>query len=126
MSEDLQRVLDSFDPKERRKALDQLRQLLEQGKIQPNAPTKSVNLHCHTFFSFNTCGYSPSRFAWLACAGGLAAAGIVDFDVLDGLDEFHDACRTLGLKGCVGMETRVFIPEFADKVINSPGEPGGR
>ncbi|MCD6394994.1 MAG: hypothetical protein J7M40_16005 [Planctomycetes bacterium] len=124
MTEELQRVLDSFDPKERRKALEQLRQLLDQGKIRPHAPTKSVNLHCHTFFSFNTYGYSPSRFAWLACEGGLAAAGIVDFDVLDGLDEFHDACRTLDLKGCVGLETRVFIPEFADKVINSPGEPG--
>jgi len=99
VTEDLQRTLDSFDPKERRKALEQLRQLLRQGKIQPHAPTKSVNLHCHTFFSFNTYGYSPSRFAWLACEGGLAAAGIVDFDVLDGLDEFHDACKTLGLKG---------------------------
>jgi hypothetical protein len=48
----------------------------------------------------------------------------VDFDVLDGLEEFLHAGRTLGLKTCVGMETRVYIPEFADHVINSPGEPG--
>jgi len=44
--------------------------------------------------------------------------------VLDGLDEFLDAGKTVGLKSVVGIETRVFIPEFADKVINSPGEPG--
>jgi len=124
VTEDYQRALDSFDPKERKTALGQLLELVRQGKIQPQASTKRVNLHCHTFFSFNTYGYSPSRFAWLACERGLAVAGIVDFDVLDGLEEFHDACRMLGVKGCVGIETRVFIPEFADKVINSPGEPG--
>ena len=28
------------------------------------------------------------------------------------------------LKACVGVETRVFVPEFSDKEINSPGEPG--
>ena len=49
--------------------------------------------------------------------------GIVDFDVLDGLEEFWDASRLLDLKGCVGIESRVFVPEFADREINSPGEP---
>jgi hypothetical protein len=48
----------------------------------------------------------------------------VDFDVLDGVDEFLEAARLLGLKGCAGLETRVFVPELADKEINSPGEPG--
>ncbi|MFH1719151.1 MAG: hypothetical protein ABIF19_17485, partial [Planctomycetota bacterium] len=51
-------------------------------------------------------------------------AGVVDFDVLDALEEFLDACKLLGVKGCAGFETRVFVPEFADRVINSPGEPG--
>ena len=51
-------------------------------------------------------------------------AGIVDFDVLDGLEEFWQASRLLDLKACVGIESRVFVPEFADRVINSPGEPG--
>ena len=50
--------------------------------------------------------------------------GIVDFDVLDGLDEFWAASRLLDLKACVGIESRVFVPEFSDRVINSPGEPG--
>ena len=50
--------------------------------------------------------------------------GIVDFDVLDGVDEFLDACDLVGVRGSAGIETRVFVPEFADREINSPGEPG--
>ena len=99
-------------------------ELAEKGQIELARPSGSVNIHCHTFFSFNTYGYSPTKFAWLARKGGLAVAGIVDFDVLDGLDEFYSACEHLGVKGVVGIETRVFVPEFADKEINSPGEPG--
>ena len=44
--------------------------------------------------------------------------------MLDGLDEFWDATRKLDLKACIGLESRVFVPEFSDRVINSPGEPG--
>ena len=69
-------------------------------------------------------GYSPSRFALEAKKAGLEMGGIVDFDVLDGLEEFWQASRLLDLKACVGIESRVFVPEFADRVINSPGEPG--
>jgi len=83
-----------------------------------------VNLHAHTFFSYSGYGYSPTGFAVEAKKQGLYAGGIVDFDVLDGVDEFLDACRLLELRGCAGLETRVYIPELADKEINSPGEPG--
>ena len=56
---------------------------------------------------------------------GLAAAGIVDFDVLDGVDEFLDAGRADRARSCCArLESRVFVPEFAELVINSPGEPG--
>jgi hypothetical protein len=85
---------------------------------------QDVNLHCHTFFSYNSYGYSPSKFAWLARRAGLAVAGIVDFDVLDGLQEFLEASKSLNLKACAGIETRAFVPELADKEINSLGEPG--
>jgi hypothetical protein len=44
--------------------------------------------------------------------------------VLDGVDEFLDACEQAGVRGSAGIETRVFIPEFATREINSPGEPG--
>ena len=78
----------------------------------------------HTFYSYNAYGFSPSKFAWLARQRGLAAAGIVDFDVLDALEEFWAAGKLLGLKHCASLESRVFVPEFSTRVINSPGEPG--
>jgi uncharacterized protein with ATP-grasp and redox domains len=81
-------------------------------------------MHCHTFFSFNAYGHSPTSLAWLAKRRGFKLMGIVDFDVLDGVDEFLDACEVVGVRGSAGMETRVFLPEFATREINSPGEPG--
>jgi hypothetical protein len=124
MIEELEKKLDSFDLDERKQALSALCQQVEAGQINLPQSGRYINLHCHTFFSYNSYGYSPTKFAWLARKAGLAVAGIVDFDVLDGLDEFLQAARMLSMKACVGLETRVFVPEFADKVINSPGEPG--
>jgi hypothetical protein len=120
----LERQLDDFDRSRRREALTQLKRAVELGEIALSEPGGAVNLHAHTFFSYNAYGYSPSKFAWLARKAGLAVAGIVDFDVLDGVDEFHEAGRLIGLKGCAGLESRVFVPEFATLEINSPGEPG--
>ena len=99
-----------------------LREEAESTEFPP--PSTLVNAHAHTFYSFNYKGYSPSRFALEAKKQGLEMGGIVDFDVLDGLEEFWAASRLLDLKACVGIESRVFVPEFADRVINSPGEPG--
>lgn len=122
--EELEKQLDSFDSTERKQALTSLCEKVAKGKINlPEAGT-DMNLHCHTFFSYNSYGYSPSKFAWLARKAGLAVAGVVDFDVLDALEEFLEAARLLGLKGCGGLETRVFVPEFATRVMTSPGEPG--
>jgi hypothetical protein len=122
--EKLEHELDSFDASRRKEALLTLYEEAQAGRIELPPAGTAVNLHCHTFFSYNTYGYSPSKFAWLARKRGLAVAGVVDFDVLDALDEFLGACKLLGLKGSAGLETRVFVPEFADRVINSPGEPG--
>ncbi len=82
------------------------------------------NMHCHSIFSYNGYGYSPTHLALLAKTSGWRAVGLVDFDVLDGVDEFQAACRRAGVRCTAGLETRVFIPELADKEINSPGEPG--
>ena len=124
MIAELESRLDSFDPSERKQALTTICEMVRTGEIDlPEAGT-DVNLHCHTFFSYNTYGYSPSKFAWLARKAGLAVAEVVDFDVLDALKEFLAAARTLGLKACAGLETRVFVPEFATRVMTSPGEPG--
>ncbi len=116
--------MDSFNVGERERALSLLCEKVQAGEIELPEPGESTNLHCHTFFSYNAYGYSPSKFAWLARKAGLAVAGTVDFDTLEALDEFRQACKLLGLKGCSGLETRVYVPEFATRVINSPGEPG--
>jgi hypothetical protein len=122
--DELERELDDFDSDRRREALAALQRGVERGEIALPEPGGAVNLHAHTFFSYNAYGYSPSKFAWLARKAGLAAAGVVDFDVLDGVEEFVDAGRLIGLRTCASLESRVFAPEFATLEINSPGEPG--
>ena len=116
--------LNDLNPERRRAALDRLLARVRQGEIVFPEPGHAVNLHCHTFFSFNGYGYSPTFFAWKARCEGLRVAGIVDFDVLDAVEEFLEACEGLGLRGCAGIETRVFVPPFETREINSPGEPG--
>ena len=120
----LEQDLNSFDPALRAKALSELALQLQQGNVEVPTGNDLVNMHCHTFFSFNAYGHSPSSLAWLGRTRGYKLMGIVDFDVLDGVDEFLDACDTVGLRGSAGIETRVFVPEYGDQGINSPGEPG--
>jgi hypothetical protein len=120
----LEAQLNDFDPEKREAALDELLDLVADGVIELPEQSKAFNLHCHSFFSFNGYGYSPTSLAWLARTKGLSALSIVDFDVVDGIDEFLGACKVLGIRAGAGMETRIFIPEFGDRVINSPGEPG--
>lgn len=113
--------LDSFDLEERRQALQAL--VARVGASLPT-PIERVNMHLHSFFSYNTKGYSPSRIAWEARRQGLFAAGLCDFDVLDGLEEFLAAGQALGLRATVNLETRAFFRDYAQVDINSPGEPG--
>jgi hypothetical protein len=120
----LETKLNDFDPAIRTEALTELAALIRKGKVELPSETQVVNMHCHTFFSFNAFGHSPASLAWLGKRSGFKAMGIVDFDVLDGVDEFLKACDVVALRGSAGIETRVFIPEYADREINSPGEPG--
>jgi hypothetical protein len=120
----LETSLNQFPTMERRQALTELASLVEKGALQLESQKAAANMHCHTFYSFNAYGYSPAGLAWMAKKFGIPLLGIVDFDVLDGVDEFLDACFTLGVRGSAALETRVYIPEFATREINSPGEPG--
>jgi hypothetical protein len=120
----LELELNSFDPGMRAAALEKLIAHSQQEAIPPGTETGTVNMHCHSFFSFNAFGHSPTSLAWLGRQHGFAGMGIVDFDVLDGVDEFLAACELSGIRGSAGIETRVFVPEYASKEINSPGEPG--
>lgn len=120
----LENKLNCFSADKRSQALKRLLVLVDKGDIEIAPPEEVVNMHAHTFFSYNGYGYSPSALAWLARRTGIMLFGIVDFDVLDAVDEFLAACDQVGVRGSAGMETRVFIPEFATREINSPGEPG--
>lgn len=120
----LEEQLNDFSPEVRVEALGKLLRLVGEGQV-PNLPEQPLfNLHAHSFYSFNALGKSPTALAWLAKQRGFSMIGMVDFDILDGLDEFFTACDLLTVRGVAGMETRVFIPEFASMEINSPGEPG--
>lgn len=102
-----------------------LQSLLETYQIQTfEKSLRFFNLHCHSFFSYNGYGFSPSALVWKARQNNLYALGLVDFDVLDGVEEFLDCCNICGIKGCAGFETRIYVPPFAKHEINSPGEPG--
>lgn len=121
---ELENRLDSFNRDERIETLHSLRDKFNKGEINRVKSTGFVNLHCHTFFSFNAYGYSPAHIAWRAFREGLEVVGIVDFDTLDGVEEIIEAGRILNIKTVAGIETRVFIKEHLSKVINSPQEPG--
>ena len=120
----LEMRLNDFDPAVRKAALLEAKEGFESGAIEAAKKSTIHNMHCHSFFSYNGYGYSPSYIVYLAKKMGFYAVGLVDFDVLDGVDEFREALKLLKVRGTCGMETRVFVPELADKEINSPGEPG--
>ena len=121
---ELEQQLNQFDPATRRKALATLVALADCGEIGVEDFSEVANMHCHTFFSFNAYGYSPSGLAWLAKKKGYRLIGKVDFDVLDGVEEFLDACDLVGVRSSAAIESRVFFPEFSTRELNSPGEPG--
>jgi len=58
--------LRSFNQEIRMNALKSLKVMLDSGEVAIVPELPIVNLHCHTFFSFNAYGYSPSAFAWEA------------------------------------------------------------
>ncbi len=120
MNESLHTKLISFDALEREAALKEF----FSNKEFPASDTGRINLHLHSFFSYNAEGWSPTRLAVEGKELGLYAVGLVDFDVLEGLEEFYEACAFLKIRPSVALETRTFSKTFGDKVIDSPGEPG--
>lgn len=120
----LEGQLNNFSLRERQNALTELLAHWEVGEVHHQPESEALNVHAHSFFSYNAYAYSPSALAWLAKKNGFCMIGIVDFDTLDGVDEFLNACEFLDVRGIAGIETRVFIPEFSEVEINSPGEVG--
>jgi len=120
--------IDSFNLEERLNALEDIVRA-----FPADTPAKSgainhaygvVNMHIHSFYSYNAQGYSPAHIALECRKNNFYAAALCDFDVLDGLEEFFTAGKMLGLRTAVHMETRAYLKEYARMEINSPGEPG--
>jgi hypothetical protein len=111
--------INSFNLEERTKAFDAKIQNADFSKKSDN-----VNMHFHSFYSYNGEGWSPTNIVLKSAEAGLYAAALCDFDVLDGLEEFICASEKVGLRCAVNLETRVYIDELSDVDISSPGEPG--
>jgi hypothetical protein len=112
--------LDAFDAAARHEVL----RGLVRSRATPPVAGGNVNMHFHSFYSYNAEGWSPSRISWEASRRGLYAAGLCDFDVLDGLEELLDAGLLTGLRSAVYLETRAFVRALRGAEISSPGEPG--
>jgi hypothetical protein len=117
-------ALDDLTPQTRRDALVRLLAAALPLDDARSPVQRSLNLHCHTIYSYNGYGYAPSSLAWLARSQGWYALGTVDFDVLDGVDETLWACDQVGVRGAAGIETRAYLPDRPHLTYNSPGEPG--
>lgn len=128
-------AIDSFAPKERLAALaDFVREIKSNTDVPKKRINRAlrvvnhacglINMHIHSFYSFNSFGYSPAHISVACRQKGFYAAALCDFDVLDGLEEFITAGQILGLRSAVHLETRAFLREYAQVEVNSPGEPG--
>jgi len=123
--EKLLQNLSSFDPTIREKSLLELSALIKAGSIKKSYhPTPWLNLHLHTFHSFNYKNWSPCRIVFEGWYRDLKYTGTVDFDTLAGLNETLMAGQVLNTKVTGGFESRVVVEEWKDVVINSPDEPG--
>ena len=113
--------LNSFDPDKRRAALAVA---VQDGRPHLKSPENISNVHCHTFYSYCCLDLSPYGIVWEAARRLLAVVGSTDFDVLDAMDEMYEAGDALGVRATVSLETRTFSETYADREVNSPGEPG--
>ena len=123
--EKLLEMLSDFSGETRKDAIAKVVLLIKEGVIKRDADLKPwINLHLHTFHSYNYNNWSPARVVLEAWKTGLKYAGTVDFDSLDAVSETLCVGEKLGMNVIGGFESRVFIDEMKDKVINSPNEPG--
>ena len=120
----IEQQLNHADRAVRLHALRELKHLADAGRISVEPARPWVNMHCHTTFSYNAHGFSPSRVAWEMYRRGLTAAGTVDFDVLDAVDEVLAASDALLFRFTAGIESRVYVPDMPKDVFSSPNEPG--
>ena len=102
--------------------LSELEALAAENKIPRVERTHYINNHIHTDRSFSP--YTPTSAVYTAYQNGLATAGIMDHDTVDGAEEFIEAGRLIGLPVTVGVECRVDMSAtpFADRRLNNPDQ----
>lgn len=101
------------DPQIRLDSLRQLMLKIERGEIEKPPRNRDVNNHIHTTYSFSP--YSPTKAVWMAYNAGLATAGIMDHDSINGAEEFIRAGEIAGIATTIGVECRV---DFAKTPLN--------
>ncbi len=68
-----------------------------------------IPLHTHSYYSFLKGLVSPFELAKAAAAQAIPALALTDTQILAGAIEFHDACRTLGVRPILGLEAPVRV-----------------
>jgi len=124
MNKEIEEKLLSFDYEERKKGIYILKEKIEKEEIKKLKNPPYLNFHIHSFHSFNYKNWSPSRIVFEGWKQNLKYTGVVDFDTLIATEEALFTGEILNMKVVCGFESRVFLPELKDKVINSPKEPG--
>jgi len=124
VNKEIEEKLLSFNFEERKEALYDLKKTIKRGEIEKVSHKPYLNLHIHSFHSFNYKNWSPSRIVFEGWRYNLQYTGVVDFDTLVAIEETLLAGEILNMNVVCGFESRVFLPELKDKVINSPKEPG--
>ncbi len=99
-----------------------LRDLVRRGGTA-RQPTREVNNHVHTCYSFSP--YSPTAAAERAHAAGLLAVGVMDHDSIAGAGEMREAGRILGIATTAGFEMRVNATgtPLEGRKFNNPDSP---
>ncbi len=114
-------LLNAETPLER---IANLKKLLAEKTVAPEARPQFANNHIHTIYSFSP--YSPTAAVYFAREAGLQTAGIMDHDSIAGAAEFRQAGKVAGVATTCGLECRVNFDEtpLKGRKINNPDQDG--
>lgn len=114
--------LNAWEKEDRLQAVRDLKQAIDDGRMQAVERRGECDNHIHSTFSFSP--YSPSLIAWKAYELGLDTCGIVDHESVAGIREFQEACTLLGVVPTVGFEVRMHWDNtpLAGKRFNNPDQ----
>jgi len=102
--------------------IDALKRTTEKSDLPDTGD--GFNLYLSSCHSDNNADMSPSAVLLAARLYGLSCVQVIDPFTLDGIDETNEAARLLNITAAGGFEVQCFFPEFTNKTINVPGNPG--